>query len=139
VSKEARDLVAISSTNQERFWNILRLTERMENTGDFEWSMVFHPKDINFNLYSLDIISSIIKQIPVGENIEANLRRSWLEKFLKNDGFSKILEQLELAFTLCRESKEHEDAFLMSERANNISRFIDKMLRLIKIFIFAVV
>ena len=64
----------------------------MENTGDFEWSMVFHPKDINFNLYSLDIISSIIKQIPVGENIEATLRRSWLEKFLKNDGFSKILE-----------------------------------------------
>lgn len=87
VSKEAQSLSKMVCTNQEIFWNILKLSDRADEEGPFSWDMVFH-EDIKVTMYSLDIIDSIIKTpaAPAGSR-ESALRFNWVERFLMEGGF----------------------------------------------------
>ena len=82
----------------------MRLTEVAEGFPEFKWEQVFRPNDINFNMYSFDIIDSILRQVSNNETEESKLRQAWLDKFLKNGGFQKLLELLDIAFSLSKQN-----------------------------------
>ena len=60
VYKDARGLMLALCTNPEMFWNVLWLNERPADQGKFTWEMIFNPEDINFTMYTLEIVDSII-------------------------------------------------------------------------------
>ena len=75
-------------TNQELFCNILKLGNRGEGEGAFSWDMVFN-EDIKMTLYSLEIIDSILMNpVPQITNQESAYRFDWVQRFLKEGGFS---------------------------------------------------
>ena len=55
-------------------------------------------------MYSFDIIDSILRQVSNNETEESKLRQAWLDKFLKNGGFQKLLELLDIAFSLSKQN-----------------------------------
>ena len=87
VAKEATSVIKMICTNQESFWNILKITQRGPEEGAFSWDMIFND-DMKETMYSLDIIDSIIKTpTPQVVSHETALRFNWVERFLKEGGF----------------------------------------------------
>jgi hypothetical protein len=57
--------------------------------GEFKWEMIF-PNEIKVNMYTLDLMQSIVEDPweinnPLCE--EAVLRKTWVVRFIKLDGF----------------------------------------------------
>ena len=99
--------------------------------------MIFND-DMKVTMYSLDIIDSIIKTpTPQVVSQETALRFNWVERFLKEGGFQQLLAQLKRALELSKGHLAEED--FSSETKNISKKFIDWMLRLIKLFIFAII
>ena len=121
-------------TNKKIFSNILQLQNRKEGETPFEWNSIF-TEDIKTQLYSLDIIESILKTNPdEGDEDEKVLRVSWITRFLLDGGFNFLLGQIERAISLSSEAISKN-----MEMGDLNKRYVAQVVKLLKTFIFAIV
>jgi hypothetical protein len=122
-------------TSPEAFWSVLQLDTRTENQTPFTWESIFNSNDIKITMYNIDIIQSIVESPSVinpGESMEAMLRNNWVERFLKLGGFNQLLGQLQRALNLTKETIGCTDA--SNESSNIKKKFLNQMLKIVKIF-----
>ena len=73
------------------------------------------------------------------------MRKTWFMRFLKTGGLEQVFKQIELTLRLSREMQssgsgvENDALAAVTERGTNERRFINSMLKLMKIIIFAVI
>jgi len=129
VSQNTWQLIKIVAINYEIFQRVLKL----DKEEGFAWEKVFDTSSIYQMLYTLQIVHSFLSEDTSSLDLsteQGQLKKTWIERFLQQGGFIKILELFNTSTdTLCKKPAEQLNKFEKS--------FIELLLQIIKIFMMA--
>jgi len=136
VYQSSQDVLKMLVTNPPLYWGVLWLENKPATYGAFNWDDIFDFSNVNKLMYSIEIIDSFL----VNDNSmmdpkvdEAKLKNDWAVRFMDQGGFEQLLKLFGEAIKMTQDLAEEDH----TEVANTRKRFLDYMLRIIKVFIMA--